>query len=62
MKLKQAESSYASELATFRTNYQRLSKYFYKMSENKKNLSAADWKEISEVLEGINRSRPMKAQ
>lgn len=32
------------------------------MSENKKNLSAADWKEISEVLEGIDRSRPMKAQ
>ena len=61
MKLKQAESSYASELATFRTNYQRLNKYFNKLSENKKNLSA-DWKEISEVLEGIDRSRPMKAQ
>lgn len=59
-RLKAAETSYASELAAFRSNNQRLSKYFYGLSKAKRTAKVAQ--EISDVLEGIKRTRPVKAQ
>ena len=59
-RLKTAETSYAAELAAFRSNYQRLNKYFNELCKKKK--SSKEAKEISEVLRAIKRTRPIKAQ
>lgn len=59
-RLKQAEISYAAELAAFRSNFRRLDKYYNVLGQTRK--SSEEGKEIYSVLEGIKRNRPIKPQ